>query len=741
MKQVIIFAMIIIAVSKSHAQNTLKGKVYDIQSGSALSGASLYFPELHTGGASSAGGFFQLKIARDGKYLLQISHVGYENYFLTINSPGDSSIAIGLQPSLIQIREVVVTGNQVVNPEKTSFNVLQLSAQQIRESGALSISDAVSRLPGASQLTTGVGISKPVIRGLYGNRIQVNVNGMRFDNQQWQDEHGLGLTDMGIDRIEIIKGPASVLYGSDAMGGVLNIIEEKPALVDSTIRDLNLRLFSNTFGITGNYGVRKTSGNKWKRFRVGFDNHADYSDGAGKRVLNSRFDSYNLKLSAGVQKEKRSRVNNLFASFSRFGFVFDSIARKEEDGRLSRSFDGPHHEVFLLQGTSENMFYKAGSKVKLNFGATSNLRMEDEGGGGISLSMLLNSINALVQVEKPLPGKSELIYGASILGQTNTNFGGRIIVPDALTAEGSLFSLYRYSGERWLVETGVRYDRKFIGTYATGSLNVVGNESPTQEIVPFNKSYNAINLSLGSAINLPADFSIKINGSTGYRPGNLAELSSNGLHEGSLRWEIGMSDAKIEQNFNAEATLHYEVTNFRSSLSVYQNRFWNYIYLAPTGKEYFGFQIYHFEQADATLKGGEFLLDWNPSSSKIQITSAFSFITAKRSDGEYLPFIPPNKINGGVRYFLDNVAALKNTVARIGLTHVFAQKHPAVFETSTPAYFLLDAGVSCERKQMKFSLTCNNLLNKTYYDHLSRFKYYGIYNMGRNVVLGVTISM
>ena len=120
----------------------------------------------------------------------------------------------------------------------------------MRASGAFNLSDALAKLPGVNQLTTGVGISKPVIRGLYGNRVLAIISGLRFDNQQWQDEHGLGLTDMGVDRVEIIKGPASVLYGSDAMGGVLNVIEEKPAAVGAIARDLNAQLFSTTYGLS-----------------------------------------------------------------------------------------------------------------------------------------------------------------------------------------------------------------------------------------------------------------------------------------------------------------------------------------------------------------------------------------------------------------------------------------------------------------------------------------------------------
>src|SRR5204863_294279 len=138
------------------------------------------------------------------------------------------------------LKEVVISGIRSSTANETSMNIQSLSAQKIRQSGALNISDALSKLPGISQLNTGPAISKPVIRGLSGNRVLAVLSGLKFDNQQWQDEHGLGLTDVGIDRIEVIKGPASLLYGSEAIGGILNIIEELPNPPGEKTADMNI---------------------------------------------------------------------------------------------------------------------------------------------------------------------------------------------------------------------------------------------------------------------------------------------------------------------------------------------------------------------------------------------------------------------------------------------------------------------------------------------------------------------
>ena len=723
-----------------YAQYQLSGKILDAQTQAGLGGASVYFPELHRGVASSANGEFQILGQTQGKQLMQVSHVGYESFFVRIDLTHDSSMQILLTASRIQMQEVVITGSQSQSPGETTFNTSQMTREQMSEAGALSISDGISRMPGISQLTTGPGISKPVIRGLYGNRIQINVNGLRFDNQQWQDEHGLGLSDIGVDRVEVIRGPASVLYGSDAMGGVLSIIEEKPALVNTEVKDFSTRVYSNTFGLSLNYGIRKSSENRWKKMRFGFDNHADYSDGNNNRVLNSRFASYNFKASWGRNKENSVHVFNVMASHSLFGFVFDSLSRKIEDGRLSRSFDGPHHIVSFAQASTENTYYKDGKKIKFNAGFISNLRLEDEG-GGISLAMLLNTINALGQVTQNVGTQGEWTYGASLMFQSNTNFGSRIIVPNAITGEASAFTFYKQFVNRWLFEGGLRYDRKFIETFATGSLNVAGNDSPTKEILPFTNFYNAANFSGGVGYNFTKEFSVKFNGTSGYRPGNLAELSSNGLHEGTLRWEIGLPMAKVEQNINLEGSLHYDTPLLSASASVYHNHFNNFLYLAPTGKEYYGFNIYQYEQADATLQGGELMLDWNPFGSPVELSSAYGFIKAEKDNGSYLPFIPANKMMGEVKLHLKSSTSFTSPIVRVGGNYFFDQNHPAQFETSTAGYFLLHAGVTGQWKKVSITLVCNNLLNVNYYDHLSRFKYYGIANMGRNIVLGMNFNL
>lgn len=723
-------------------QVTITGIVTDAATNEPVNDAFIYAPETNSGAVTNAKGEYELLGLKKGLFVIQFTRLGYETHFESINLTDTLvSLNVGLNPSLMELKEVKVVGTQANSPKETSFTIDAISLKEMEENGALSISDGVARLPGVNQLTTGAGISKPVIRGMYGNRVQVNVMGLRFDNQQWQDEHGLGLSSMSVSRVEIIKGPATLMYGSDALGGVLNEIEEAPAPMNTTKQDVNLKLYSSTFGAAADYGLRKTNDKRWLRLRVGAESHGDYSSADNKRVLNSRFANYNLKASRGFNRKNWVHTTNAYVSFSQFGFVFDSLERKELDSRLSRTFDGPHHRVLFGLVSTENTIYKGKTKFKINGGFITNLRQEQEGGNRISLNMLLNTISVLGQATTQVVPGGEWTNGVSLMFQTNSNFGARTIIPDANTLEGAVFTYYKQRLGTVVLEGGVRYDRRQIQTFETGTIN-----GPGKEVQPFNKGLDALNGSIGIAYNPLENLSLKANVGSGYRSGNLAELSSNGLHEGTLRWEVGDPNLEAEQNLNAEASFTYELKEqLELGGTAFYNQFKNYIYLAPTGEEYVGFLIYNFLQTDATLQGFEATLDIHPSFIKwLDINGSYTYLEAEKKDGSPLPFIPANKLRGEVRCSFNNESKKLNTwFIKAGVNYVFEQNKPDVFETPTDSYFLLDAAIGgtfkINNQALRVTLACTNLADAQYADHLSRYKYYGLYNMGRNISLALNL--
>ena len=638
------------------------------------------------------------------------------------------------------LKEVVISGIRSSLVKETSLNIQSLSVGKIRQSGALNVSDALSKLPGISQLTTGPAITKPVIRGLYGNRVLAVLSGLKFDNQQWQDEHGLGLNDVGIDRIEVIRGPASLLYGSEAIGGILNIIEEGPNKPGETNGDVNVGLFSNTYGLSVDGGIKSATEKRNWGIRVGLNSNADYSDGNNNRIQNSRFTGYYLKGSYGFIKNKWTSTNHFMSSLDNFGFITaDNSNSFLYDGRWSRSMKGPHHTVFLNILSSQNKIDLEKSSLDVNLGFQSNLRLEDEGDNHVSLNMLLSTFLWHVMWNKQLTSNTELVLSNNSQFENNTNYGSRIIIPDANTIESGFTAFVKSKIRKLIFETGLGFSVRNIHTFETPGVN-----TPDKSIAPFNKTLPSLNGSVGFAWNPTNNWNLKTNVGTGFRSGNLAELSSDGLHEGTLRYEIGDPNLKIEQNINSEISINYTSSYFQFSVAAYLNHFLNYIYLAPTGTQYLGFDVFRYEQFDANLYGTESMLAVNfPFCERLRFETNFSIVTGKLSDETYLPFIPPAKWTQQFQFKFENGKRLQNVSFFTMTEEHFAQGHPAEFETPTGAYWLLNAGLSGnwrpKNRTFILSVTGNNLLNKNYYDHLSRFKEYGIHNIGRNIVIHMAI--
>lgn len=643
--------------------------------------------------------------------------------------------------TLHHIAPATVTGYKNEPVEETSLNLVQLSIDSLSELGNFNLNDLMARTPGVSMLSTGVAIAKPVIRGAYGNRVLVLLSGLKFDNQQWQDEHGLGLNGFGLSRIELIKGPMSVLYGTEAMGGIINLIEEDKPTVGHKVADLTLKYNTNTAGGLLWAGVKENKGKSWYRIRLGAENHADYSDGSGKRVLNSRFDGYNLKASYGFEKKNWSSVNHYSGSFNRFGFIFSDIYTFiETDSRWSRSLKvNPDHLVLLNTLSSENKIkLRNGSTLSINAGLQSNSRRENEGGGAISLNMHLLTFQYLMRWETSLNSNHKIIVSHLGSVEHNTNYGARKIVPDASMQESNI-SLYLESHyrERWVWENGIGVGEKYLKTLFTPLLN-----GPDKEIKPFKKFAPYYNVFSGISYFKNKGLNIKFNVATGVRIPNLAELASDGLHEGVFTYEIGTPHLKNEQNIALNGVLNLTRKKWDFYLTPFFNQYFGYVFLAPTSENWFGFPVYRYRQQDATQYGGETALNLRPVKNS-QLGLAFSSMQSKTADGNYTPFLPATKLYGNIQITLQH-SPRKTLQCYAGTDHYFAQNRVFTAEIATPKYTLYNAGISgswkTKNRSYEWSFAGNNLLNKTYYDHLSRFKYYGLNNIGRNIFVSLKIN-
>ncbi|MEP7267157.1 MAG: TonB-dependent receptor [Saprospiraceae bacterium] len=639
-------------------------------------------------------------------------------------------------PVLRSLPELTITAFKEEPLKETSLNIVSIKADSLKYVSAFNITDILAKLPGVNMLSTGLGISKPVIRGLYGNRILILLSGLKFDNQQWQEEHGLGLNSMGISRLELIKGPMSVLYGSEAIGGVINIIEEAKPTAHTSETDVSLKFNSNTLGggIQAGYKVNKV--NKWFRIRAGIDNHADYSDGNNQRVLNSRFDGYSLKSTYGFTRKKWQSENNFLSSFNRFGFIFNDVYTfVKPDARWSRKLnENPSHVVLLNILSSENKFYlNDKSKLSVNAGIQSNERLENEGSGAISLDMHLLTFQYLAKYEKILGEGRRIILSHLNSFEDNTNYGSRKIVPDARMQEAN-FALY-YEADlqsKLTLENGLNIGEKWIKTFFTAGVNGQG-----KEVQPFNKFSLYYNFYSGLSFNPNEGLNIKANASTGVRIPNLAELSSNGLHEGVFTYEIGDPLMKNEQNIGLNFIVDYKTRLGSINISPFYNYFFHYVYLAPTQEEWFGFPVYRYKQQNARQIGFEIQSAYNLNRAS-NLNFTYSMMQSKTQEGNYTPFIPASKFSAA---FLSQIYSTKNKIVSFQTEweHYFQQNNIYTGEIPTHSYNLFNASVQAKflkiSSHYSFSISGQNLFNKSYYDHLSRLKYFGLNNIGRNIFI------
>jgi iron complex outermembrane recepter protein len=746
MKKNILYYLIFLLMNLQflYSQNSLTGHVANKESGRDLENVNIFIPELQRGTISNDNGNYKITNIPDGSFTAQFSYIGFKTEVRKILINQNINLDIQLDPTNIEINEVVVIGNAVQSQERVPYKIETITKSEAQSDGTVSLVQALSRLPGISELSNGLGISKPVIRGMYGYRIATIINGLRFDNQEWQDEHGLGFDDVGGGNVEIIEGPAALLYGSESMGGVIKIENERNADPGKVLGNYNLEIFSNTLGAKTELGFKRAAKNISWQLHAGGESHADYLDGKEEKIPNTRFAGFSAK---GILNYTSSwGISSLNYNFSHhiYGVVEEADLNnpkdKEED-HFEREFEGPHHIVDFHIASLNNTFFTGTSKIKLNLGFQNDHRIEEEGleeanaGADDELDIFLNTFSYDGEWIHPFSEKTELTIGTQGWFQSYKNEGGRILIPNADTRELSLFAYAKHDLDNLEINGGVRYDLKNIETKETETNDSIN-------LLSADNLYKIFNGALGVTIFATEDLNFKANLATGYRAPNLAELSSNGVHEGTTRFEIGNPEMKSEKNFQIDGGINYRVKDFGFNAGIFYNKVMNYIFLQPTNDFIGQNTIYRFEQEDATLKGGEISLNWT-ATDFLNFSTSFSAVRGEQDDGSYLPFMPADKIISKVKFILSKYISLENSFFSIGFRNYLKQDRTAAAEIPTPAYTLLDVGLGADiylfSLKLRTVINATNLLDKKYYDHLSLLKPLGVLDMGRNISLSVSV--
>ena len=738
-----------------HSQHKLTGTITDGETGKPLEQVSVYFPQLERGTITDWDGNYSLGTLPLGTYNLVVSYLGYQTHSSPIQiREGENRFDLAMQSSVIEMEEVVLSTPFHKLQRENVMKVEQKSIAELKGHGAVTLADGITQIPGVASVTTGMGIGKPVIRGLGFNRVLVYTQGVRLENQQYGGEHGLGINDAGISSVEVIKGPASLLYGSDALGGVLYLNPEAFERPGGTSGDINLDYHTNTLGLEADAGF-KTSGEKFRFLvRGAHATHADYETGDGTGVTNSRFRETDIKTGMAYQASR-------FKTELRYNFNHSDLGIPEEIGLQDNGRDPliPYQEISTHILSSKNNFFFKNSSLEAIFGYTMNDRKEfedhhheEEGeehehegeeehehGEGPALHMKLGTFNYNLQFN-PQWGKWTTIFGIQGMHQKNENFGEEVLIPDAITNDIGVLATSHIHFDHSDLQLGLRYDLRSINGEESGLLGEAGH------IPALDRNFNSFNLAIGYRKDLSQEILLRANLASGFRAPNLSELTSNGLHSGANRVEIGNADLDSEQNFQMDLSLEYNNRHFEAYVNSFYNHVDNFIYLQPTGEFRDADPIYVFQQQDAKLFGGEFGFHLHPHPIDwLHLESSFDMVYGQLDSGSNLPLIPANRWTNTFRVEWNNKVTRSGCYAFLTLQTHFDQNKVAEFETKSPRYNLLNVGVGGDfvlfDQKMAYRISGNNLFDTDYISHLSRLKPDGISNMGRNLALNLSIPL
>ncbi len=723
-----LIALLLGSTAVFHAQS-ISGVVSD--SNGPLPAVSVYIPELQIGTITNASGSYQLNNLPKSSVTIIFSFVGYSSLSKTVKASTSAQLNVTLEVDAHVMDEVVISNifNRLQSQNVMKVDLLTIEALQ--NQGATSMIDGLTTIPGVSQVSTGISIGKPVIRGLTGNRVVVYNQGVRLENQQFGDEHGLGLSDSGVESVEVIKGPASLLYGSDALGGVLYFNPEKFAFENDTEADFSQRFFSNTLGSSSSIGFKR-SGERWKYLiRGSYATHSDYETPNSDRVENTRFNETDIKAAIGYSTSDFSSVLRY-----NYGNLDIGIPEGEMNSTLtSKKTLYPSQLVRSHVASLHNNFFFENSKLESTIGYSQNDRKEFEDSEAAALDMKLQTLSYDLKYHFPKSDAFSAIFGVQGMYQENANYGEERLIPNATTTDFGVFGTANYDSNKHSIQAGIRFDHRAIDSDLYGEIGEEGYFSDFQE------SFNSFNASLGYKVEISAPTTFRFNLASGFRAPTLSELLSNGVHEGTNRYEIGNAELQTEQNFQADLNLDYKMKHFDFFINGFYNHINNYIFTQPTDAFIEDNSVFEYTQRDAFLYGGEIGLHYHPHPLDwLHFESSFEIVRGEKQDGGALPLMPANNLRNTIRTEFANLKWISKSFARIDVVSTFEQDRISQFESITNGYTLLNASVggkiSIGKAIVDVSLSAQNILNKEYVSHLSRLKVDGIPNIGRNFMLG-----
>lgn len=691
-----------------------------------------------------------------GSYTLHFHALAYEHYAEKVTV----SASTELRFKLAHVKEYM---DEVTIATERNTTLLQdkekLDKAQINANSGKSIGDMLQNINGVSTIANGATIAKPVIHGLHSNRIVMLNNGIRQEDQQWGSMHAPNIDPFMADNITVVKGAASVKYGSDAIGGVVLV---DPAPLRSTPGwegELNLAALSNNrMGVASAIVEHNFKAIQPLSFRLqGTMKKGGNYRIPGHWVANTGVEENNYSATVGWKKYHYG-VQVFYSHFNTgIGIYRGSHTGNEDDLNAAIMSDTPmvpadftyelarprqqvKHDLIK---TRMYLDTKAGM-LHMTYGYQHNFRQEfdvlrkENNKAQMNLTLNTQTLNVNLEHKKFLGVDGEV--GADAIVQENfIQPGDRLFIPNYRSRGGAGYVIERYKGDDWTLEGGVRYDYRWYEFF-----NPEGNSG---EVVRYELDYQNLSATLGFNHALSSKWKYSLTLSNAWRAPQANELLSSGLHHGAARVEYGNKDLVPERSYNLNVSLEGTVRDrYHIDLSMYSQYIQDYIYLEPGGdlltiRGYF--KTFNYKQANSHLNGADLSLgvDW---SDRFKSTFKASGLFARNVEqSDWLILMPSDRLSLNNVYKTDLSQKIKDAFIAVKGQYVARQwRIPANFDQidfpRPPAgYFLLEAGVGATfmigKQPMEISLTGMNLLNTRYRDYLDAFRYF-IDQPGRNIV-------
>ena len=684
----------------------------------------------------------------------------------------------------IELESVTVTGTSYKDASKRNSALSVEVAEKDFLSGHFTgnLIQALEHVPGVRSMDIGSGFSKPMIRGMGFNRISVTENGIKQEGQQWGSDHGLEIDAFNIERVTIRKGPASLLYGSDAMGGVIEITHVSPPSMNQIYGEVTLlgKSVNDTWGGSMMLGMKKDawhfkvrySEQHFGDFRVPMDTIVYLTQKIpvfGRRLKNTAGFERDVNVFSEYRKGQYYANYAISNAHQKTGFFpgahgIPDVSRVQDDGN-SRNIELPYSKVNHLKVTSRQQYIGSFLMGTWDLGYQNNHRGEwssfhthygtqspPEQDPDKELSFSLDTYSSSVKLRSVTSTTWEYTVGWDMQYQQNHIGGYSFLLPryNRFMTGGS--GLVTWSPSRqFSVSGGVRYDYGTIdiSAYADPYLGVYLQEMEyDDELIeqykwrsyPVDRNFGDFSGSLGVVWNLHPHHLLKANVGHSYRLPGANELAANGVHHGTFRHEQGDPLLDSEQGWQLDASYLYENRGISVSVTPFFSWFSNYIYLQPTGEwsvlPHAG-QNYRYTGNEAVFAGSEL-------SVSVDFLSRFNYSFT----GEY---VYTHNVDEHTPLSFSPPASMRNTLTWkdksyqvYGELHSIAtQDRVAKNESTTSGANLVNLGASVGVPLggtiVDIHLQVRNLLDKKYYNHLSFYRKAEIPEPGRNIQLLIKI--